>query len=63
MPESPNPSASLGAAIGTTALSVGLLLLAFAGYQLWGTAMTEARAQDELAQSLAATLPRTAPPS
>lgn len=47
-----------GATVGRTAMALGLLLLAFAGYQLWGTGVAEARSQEELAAELALTLGR-----
>lgn len=34
--------------IGRTLISAGLLMLAFVGYQLWGTGLTETRAQSNL---------------
>lgn len=52
-------AASIGAALGRAVLAVGLFLLGFAGYQLWGTGMAEASAQDELAEALATRLAAT----
>ena len=47
-------------------VSTGLLLLSFVAYQLWGTALYEHHAQDQLRQELAGRLPSptatTAPP-
>ncbi|MEM9564383.1 MAG: sortase [Actinomycetota bacterium] len=43
----------LGVVIGRVLLVGGLLLLAFAAYQLWGTGRFEARAQEDLAARLA----------
>ena len=43
-------------AFGRTAIAVGLLLLAFAAFQLWGTGLAEARAQDELEAGFTARL-------
>ncbi len=60
MSNPPAAAASIGAALGRAVLAIGLFLLGFAGYQLWGTGMAEASAQDELAQDLAARL--TGPP-
>ncbi len=42
----------LGGAIGRVATTVGLLLLAFAAFQLWGTGQFEARAQAQLSAQL-----------
>ncbi len=36
--------------IGRTLITIGLLMFAFVGYQLWGTGIQEARSQDQLAQ-------------
>lgn len=41
---------------GRILVTVGLLIVAFAGFQLWGTGLAEARAQDELSRELAARL-------
>lgn len=57
-----NPAA-LGAALGRATLAMGLVLLGFAGYQLWGTGVAEATAQAELADRLAARLEASPPPA
>ena len=38
-------------AVGRAFITWGLVLLAFTAYQLWGTGLQEARAQDRLARS------------
>ncbi|MGH1493284.1 MAG: class E sortase [Acidimicrobiales bacterium] len=42
--------------VGRSLIVVGLLLLAFAGFQLWGTGIAEARAQEQLAADFSAQL-------
>jgi len=37
------------AAVGRALIAAGMVVLLFAGYQLWGTGLSEARAQDDLA--------------
>lgn len=37
------------AAVGRALIAAGVVVLLFAGYQLWGTGLSEARAQDDLA--------------
>lgn len=46
--------------LGRTLITVGLLMLGFVGYQLWGTNLNESRQQDQLA--LAFELPHTVAP-
>jgi sortase A len=48
---------------GRTLISVGVLLLLFVGYQLWGTGLHESRAQDRLARSFARVTATTTPTS
>ncbi|CAB4860147.1 unannotated protein [freshwater metagenome] len=36
--------------LGRTLITIGMLMFAFVGYQLWGTGIQEARSQDQLAQ-------------
>lgn len=48
---------------GQTFCALGLLLLAFVGYQLWGTSLFEHSAQSRLRSELTAQLHRRAPPS
>ena len=54
-------------AFGRTLIAAGVLLLLFVAYQLWGTGLREAQAQDDLRdrfeQSLAATTTTTPPPT
>ncbi|WP_420452728.1 class E sortase [Ilumatobacter sp.] len=50
------------AGTGRILISIGLLLLAFAAYQLWGTAIETAAAQDRLEQSFEERLATVAPP-
>ena len=45
--------------IGRTLIGIGLLLLLFVAYQLWGTSIQEARAQDRLGDEFAAALATT----
>lgn len=45
--------------IGRTLIGVGLLLLLFVAYQLWGTSIQEARAQDRLGSQFEAALATT----
>ena len=45
--------------IGRTLIGVGLLLLLFVAYQLWGTSIQEARAQDRLGNEFEAALSTT----
>jgi sortase A len=45
--------------IGRTLIGVGLLLLLFVAYQLWGTSIQEARAQDRLGNQFEAALATT----
>ncbi|HEX4905608.1 MAG TPA: class E sortase [Acidimicrobiales bacterium] len=45
--------------IGRTLIGVGLLLLLFVAYQLWGTSIQEARAQDRLGNEFEAALATT----
>jgi sortase A len=47
-------------AVGRTLIGAGVLLLLFVAYQLWGTGLHEARAQDDLGSELAARLDRAA---
>jgi sortase A len=46
-------------AVGRVLVTVGLLLLLFVAYQLWGTGIYQARAQDDLAQQFEQSLART----
>ncbi len=46
-------------AVGRVLVTVGLLLLLFVAYQLWGTGIYQARAQDDLAQQFGQSLART----
>lgn len=48
--------------IGRFLLSAGVLLLAFVAYQLWGTGLHEAQAQDELTHEFEAALAGETPP-
>lgn len=48
-------------AIGRTFIGAGVLLLLFVGYQLWGTGLHEARAQDSLDRQFAARLANVEP--
>ncbi len=59
MSNPPTSAAALGAAVGRAVLALGLFLLGFAGYQLWGTGLAEAEAQDQLAEELSARLTAT----
>ena len=43
-------------AIGRTCITLGVLILLFVGYQLWGTGIREAQAQDRLEDDFQATL-------
>lgn len=43
-------------AVGHVLITLGLLILLFVGYQLWGTGIWEARAQDDLEDDFAAAL-------
>ena len=45
-------------AVGRVLVTVGLLLLLFVAYQLWGTGIYQARAQDDLAQQFKRSLAR-----
>ncbi len=49
----PSPARAL-TLTGRVLLTIGLLMVAFAGFQLWGTGLAEARAQDQLSRELAA---------
>lgn len=53
------PLARIVGGIGRTLISAGLLVLLFVGYQLWGTGLAEARAQDDLRASFEASLDGT----
>ncbi len=44
----PEPLARLLVGCGRVLIGLGILVLAFAGFQLWGTGLVEARAQEEL---------------
>ena len=44
------------AAVGRALIAAGVVVLLFAGYQLWGTGLSEARAQDDLADEFARAL-------
>ncbi len=68
------PWARIVGGIGRTLIATGLLVLLFVAYQLWGTGLAEARAQDDLRASFEASLdgidtspppttPTTAPPT
>jgi sortase A len=46
----------IGALVGRAAVVAGAIVLAFAAFQLWGTGVREARAQEDLADRLAADL-------
>lgn len=50
-----SPARSM-AMIGRVLVTTGLLMVAFAGFQLWGTGLAEARAQDELSAEFEARL-------
>jgi sortase A len=52
-----------GLRVGGTLSAVGLLVVAFVAYQLWGTALYEAHAQNELRGNLARALHRPLPSS
>ena len=52
-----NTSAKILGAIGRILIGAGLLTLAFAGFQLWGTSVAEGRAQDNLNAQLEQSLP------
>ena len=45
-------------AVGRVLVTVGLLLLLFVAYQLWGTGIYQARAQDDLAHQFEQALER-----
>lgn len=45
--------------LGKTLIVLGLLLLAFVGYQLWGTSLEESRAQSDLASSFSSEVQQT----
>ncbi|MGH9165995.1 MAG: class E sortase [Acidimicrobiales bacterium] len=47
------------AGIGRTLIALGVLILLFVAYQLWGTGLAEARSQDKLRQDLEGVLPVT----
>lgn len=49
--------------LGRVAIAAGLVLLSFVAYQLWGTGLAEAQAQDELRASFAATIADDGPPA
>ncbi|MBJ7282834.1 MAG: class E sortase, partial [Acidimicrobiia bacterium] len=49
--------------IGRVLVTIGLLTLSFAAYQLWGTGLYEAKAQDSLKQDFAKGLKTTSPTS
>lgn len=49
--------------VGRVLLSAGVLLLAFVAYELWGTGLHEAKAQDALAHEFDAALAAEAPPT
>lgn len=51
------------AAIGRTLVTLGLLILLFVGYQLWGTGIYQARAQNRLEKEFSDLLGRVAAPS
>ncbi len=53
------PVARIVAGIGKVLITAGLLLLLFVAYQLWGTGLAEARAQDDLRDEFAAALATT----
>ena len=48
------PWARIIAGVGRTMITAGLLILLFVAYQLWGTGLAEARAQDDLRESFQA---------
>ncbi|MEX2658057.1 MAG: class E sortase [Acidimicrobiales bacterium] len=50
------PVARIVGAIGRTLITVGILLLLFVAYQLWGTGLAEARAQSDLRADFEASL-------
>jgi sortase A len=56
----------LARGIGKTLIGLGVLLLLFVAYQLWGTGLQEARAQDDLVRQFraatATTVPASTPP-
>ena len=47
-PSVPAPLAGLIAGCGRVLIGIGVLVLAFAGFQLWGTGLAESRAQEDL---------------
>jgi sortase A len=47
---------------GRVLLTIGLLMVAFAGFQLWGTGVAEARAQDQLSREWVARFEASATP-
>lgn len=51
------------AGVGRTLIGLGLLLLAFVAYQLWGTGLQQSRAQDRLSDRFAELSSSTRPPS
>jgi sortase A len=60
------PVARIVGGIGRVLITAGLVLLLFVAYQLWGTGLAEARAQDDLRDDFAAALaapPATTPPT
>ena len=60
------PVARIVGGIGRVLITAGLVLLLFVAYQLWGTGLAEARAQDDLKEDFAAALaatPTSAPPT
>jgi len=49
--------------VGKTSMAIGTLILLFVAYQLWGTGIAEARAQDRLRREFKAPLPAVAVPT
>src|SRR5437660_12628473 len=48
LPEQPSPMRRLVAGVGRTLIAVGVLILLFVAYELWGTSLAEARSQRAL---------------
>src|SRR5205807_4838983 len=48
LPDQPGPVRRLVAGVGRTLIAIGLLILLFVAYELWGTGFAEARSQRAL---------------
>ncbi len=55
-------TAILVGGLGRILIGAGVLILLFAAFQLWGTGLSEARAQDKLADEFRSQMAATAPP-